>query len=170
MSYSIRNKKSILGKEFKETYDAMIRSVEGFDYWGRVVPKVSDVTWDSDEATALTIMDNRKEFYDEIKDFLHSSFSEYIKHDDDGVEIMDDVIKYQKLRLFKFNTEYPKKVTFDYNVYEVAEKNEVLKNNTHTLVAIDEKVTDRFDYATRIWWGRREGSYKVKEIRVMNGR
>ena len=68
--------------------------------------------------------------------------------------------------MFKFNTEYPRKVTLNYNVYEVAEKGEVLKKTTHDLVAIDEKVTDRFDYATRIWWGRREGSYKVKEIQI----
>ena len=170
MNYSIRNKKTLLGTEFIETYDAMIRSVEGFDYWGRVVPKVSDVTWDSDEATALTIMDNLEEFYDEIKDFLHDSLSEYIERDEDGVEIIEDVIEYQKVRLFKFNTEYPRKVTLNYNVYEVAEKGEVLKNTTHDLVAIDEKVTDRFDYATRIWWGRREGSYKVKEIGIMNER
>ena len=91
-------------------------------------------------------MDNLEEFYDEIKDFLHDSFSEYIERDEDGVEIIEDVIEYQKVRLFKFNTEYPRKVTLNYNVYEVAEKGEVLKNTTHDLVAIDEKVTDRFDY------------------------
>ena len=54
MNFIIRNKETILGKEFIETYDAMIRSVEGFDYWGRVVPSVSDVTWDSDETTGAS--------------------------------------------------------------------------------------------------------------------
>ena len=167
MNFIIRNKKTILGKEFIETYDAMIRSVEEFDYWGRVVPSVSDVTWDSDETTTLIVMDKRDEFYQEMKDFLYDSFSDILK---DDVDIIENVINYQKLRLFEFNSEYPKKRIFDYNVFEVAEKGEKLKQKSHTLLVRDGIIKDRFDYATRIWWGRREGSYKVNEIEVMNGR
>ena len=167
MNFIIRNKETILGKEFIETYDAMIRSVEGFDYWGRVVPKVSDVTWDSDETTTLIVMDKRDEFYQEMKDFLYDSFSDTLK---DDVDIIDNVINYQKLRLFEFNTEYPKEHTFNYNVFEVTEKGEKLKQKSHTLTVMDDTIKDRFDYATRIWWGRREGSYKVNEIEVMSGR
>ena len=116
MNFIIRNKETILGKEFIETYDAMIRSVEGFDYWGRVVPSVSDVTWDSDEATTLIVLDKRNEFYQEMKDFLYESFSDILK---DDADIIENVINYQKLRLFEFNTEYPKEHTFNYNVFEV---------------------------------------------------
>ena len=165
MNFIIRNKETILGKEFIETYDAMIRSVEGFDYWGRVVPSVSDVTWDSDETTTLIVMDKRDEFYQEMKDFLYDSFSDTLK---DDVDIIDNVINYQKLRLFEFNTEYPKEHIFNYNVFEVTEKGEKLKQKSHTLSVMDETITDRFNYATRIWWGRREGSYKVNEVEVMN--
>ena len=167
MNFIIRNKETILGKEFIETYDAMIRSVEGFDYWGRVVPSVSDVTWDSDEATTLIVLDKRNEFYQEMKDFLYESFSDILK---DDADIIENVINYQKLRLFEFNTEYPKEHTFNYNVFEVTEKGEKLKQKSHTLTVMDETIKDRFDYATRIWWGRREGSYKVNEIEVMSGR
>ena len=77
---------------------------------GRVVNSIRpNFAWDYERATAIKIVQNKSEFYNEIKIFL--------KYNLDN-EILDELIEYQKDTIIDPLKIYPINKSYKYNFYE----------------------------------------------------
>jgi radical SAM superfamily enzyme YgiQ (UPF0313 family) len=142
--WSIKNTNTVIGKEILETKKTLIDTLENNAHWNRLLPEISSHTWVHEEAMAIMIIKNKKNFYDELLEFIRSEFF---------VEISDDIFNKQYYGVVDPNVNYPKEIN---NMkFELNWNRENFEGNYS-------------EWAKEcIWWGRKSSRYltKITEIK-----
>jgi putative methyltransferase len=158
MSFVKNPKKSkFLNKEYQETSKAINKVLKCKGPWGRAVDKIrNNFAWDFEEATAINIILNRKEFNKDIYNFM-KSFG--IKK-----ELLDDLIKFQDNATVDPTKSYPYTIETKFNFNEVIKFSSKLKQEkSEILIQGKNYHNDIFEWGKEtLWWGRRVAANKVK--------
>ena len=156
LNYIHKNPKSLLGKEQNQTINSMLNSIENKKYWGRILD-ISSITWNYEEASAITIGINWSKFCGELKEILNKW-----NIDED---ILTELINYQTLR---FNIPYRqnKKMVFNYNIHEYICENKTIQNKKNTITIKKTKkynTLDEWAHKT-FWYGKKTSTFKTDII------
>ncbi len=169
ISYGENNPKSIIGQELKFVSDI----IDGVTKGGSlefVIKRFGDITWYIEESSFLNIIYNKKNFYDELKNYLLS----YIKNIDG--DIISDLIKYSdqmvidpfcknimELELIYDFHEYFKEY------YRCIERPKLVQiKNKLTLFDIEEFNGNLPNYAKQIiWYGRKGGKFFHDQSKII---
>tara|TARA_B100000029_G_scaffold516349_1_gene629007 strand:+ start:2051 stop:3964 length:1914 start_codon:yes stop_codon:yes gene_type:complete len=157
LNYIKANKDSLLGKEYYSILNNMDLILQNKRHWGIVVPEISEINWSVDEATAIKVAMNYNEYEKDLRKFLTDTLKVNLED-----QILDNLLRYQKLRL---NHPGPEFYTgeFEYNIHDVIENSEVLKNQKSTIEFQSSGIENHYEWAKKILWhGRRTGDYKSK--------
>lgn len=149
---------SFLGRQLVKTSDALDGVLSCTSPWGRVVNSVrKNFAWDFEEATVIEIMQNKKEFYKEVKYFL-------VKNYQFRIDVLQDLINFQDSAMIDPAVSYPISKAFGYNIREVIFNNEKLKKSNLSLSFTNKNYYENyFEYGKEtLWWGRRVAAYKNK--------
>ncbi len=65
---------SLLHSEFVKTEKSIISFFTNNSPWGRKMPDISNLYWEYEEATAIAIAQNKKQFYNELSLYLSNSY------------------------------------------------------------------------------------------------
>ena len=151
---------TFISKEYYNIKNNLSKILKNKRHWGDLIQGVGDINWEVDEATCIRLIKVKDNFYKEIKEFILDNFSKNIN----DVDILDEIIKYQKIRLHDPNTIYPKHVYFETNIHEVITGNAELKKELKNYKIEGKNFHgDIYNWAKNIlWFGRRTGAYKTK--------
>jgi len=155
------NPNTFLGSELKDIRSILTKILKKEELWGRKVEEVTgNYYWDFEESTAIKTMMNKDKVYSEIQDFLIKTFPNV------DVMLIQDIVKFQQAIVKDPFENYPKKLSFNYNLKEVIYDSKPIKNGGHTYEFQSENYDgDVKDWAqTNIWWGRRNRAYETKVI------
>ena len=155
--YIKSNKESFLGKEYYSILENMGKILQNQRHWGIVVPEISEINWSVDEATAIKVAMNYGAYEDELIDFIKNGLNLSLED-----SLLNDVLKYQKLRLNHPGPEIYNG-NFEYNIHDVIENGEKLQKQFDVLEFQSSGVENHYEWAKKILWhGRRTGDYKSK--------
>ena len=125
--------------------------------WGRTLNDIREnFAWDFEEATSMRIVQNKKIFQKEVKQFLILNYN--IKE-----HIIDELIKYQDYAILDPNREYPAIVNFNYNIHDVIFNNKLKEGKNKLMFDGKNYNGDLFEWGKEtLWWGRRVAACKAK--------
>ena len=93
----IKYNKNFLNVEYNQTRNLIKNVFKKKEPWGRKIESVSKIYWEYEEATSIVISQNKKEFYDLVKDFMYEYYTweydkDYVYNDilDEQINIMKD--------------------------------------------------------------------------------
>ncbi|MBT3926416.1 MAG: hypothetical protein HOM52_14505 [Rhodospirillaceae bacterium] len=168
LDYCTDNPDLIIGKEYCEMLEIVERVLQGGS-WDVILPKFGEVVWPPEGASFLKFVDERDQYFSEMKGFV-----EYLITNA-GVEIddtlLDDVVRYQKeMTLSPYQK--AKRVNFEYdlqNFFAGAYLGEIAacKKSKNTV-----EVTPAVEYAGKlktfaqevVWYGRKGGHFSQARI------
>lgn len=163
MNYTKQHQDTFLGEEYNRIDINLRKIIKNERHWGDVLGHVSDINWEVDESTCIRLADpdTSKRFYKEIRVFCDILLGE--KSDR---ELLNDIFRYQKLRLHSFDKNYPIKDTFTYNIDGVVERKQNLKKKKNSIIFNGKNYnSDLFKWAKEIlWYGRRVAAYKTQTM------
>ena len=125
---------------------------------GDVIEGAGDINWEVDEASSIRLIKNKSIFYKEIKNFILENFA--ISHN----EYLNDIFKYQEVRLHDPFKKYPYIESFETNLHEVIYNNAKIQFK-ESYYSIEGKNFngDIYSWAKEnLWFGRRTAKYKTK--------
>lgn len=167
MNYTKQHQDTFLGEEYNRIDINLRKIIKNERHWGDVLGHVSDINWEVDESTCIRLADpdTSKRFYKEIRVFCDILLGE--KSDR---ELLNDIFRYQKLRLHSFDKNYPIKDTFTYNIDGVIERKQNLKKKKNSIIFNGKNYnSDLFKWAKEIlWYGRRVAAYKTQTMVAVN--
>jgi radical SAM superfamily enzyme YgiQ (UPF0313 family) len=99
----IRNNDNFVSNEFKLTKQSLKKTIENSGFWGRQVFGSDDLYWEYESASAITFEQNRKEYFDTLKQFITDTYgSQYTNFAD-----MNDhtIISYERKYPYTLNNQ-----------------------------------------------------------------
>jgi hypothetical protein len=152
------SKDSFIGKEYLNIKNNLQLILENKRHWGDVIEGAGDINWEVDEASSIRLIKNKSIFYKEIKNFILENFA--ISHN----EYLNDIFKYQEVRLHDPFKKYPYIESFETNLHEVIYNNAKIQFK-ESYYSIEGKNFngDIYSWAKEnLWFGRRTAKYKTK--------
>lgn len=73
--WSFDNEDTVLGREMSETKRCLYDVLENDSHWNRLLPELSDYTWNYEEVIPYMIVKNKDCFYKEIFNFIEEKFN-----------------------------------------------------------------------------------------------
>ena len=166
LSFAKANPNTFIGGEYHTIKEDLKNILANKRHWGYVIDDAGDINWAVDESTCIRIAKgkNKELFYNEIEDFLFSSYPEVDKN------VIEQVFKYQKCRLSGPSVTYPFSEQFEYNIHDVIEKQHSLKKENNVVEFNSKNYnSDLFTWAKEVlWFGRRVGRYKSSAKVIKN--
>lgn len=82
--------------EYNQTRNLIRNVFKKKEPWGRKIESVSNIYWEYEEATSIVISQNKKEFYDLVKDFMYEYYTWEYDKDYAYDDILDEQINIMK--------------------------------------------------------------------------
>ena len=151
----IKANDSFLNDEYKITKKSLQKILKKEQCWGRKVEdKTYDIHWEFQEATAINLLENKKSFYDNLKEFISNNYKV-------DTNVLNNIIEFQIYKVSSPDITYPFTKKFDYNLEQVLSGKQ-LKNGGHEYMFSHKNFDDVTTWAKEIlWWGRKNKSYEV---------
>jgi len=149
---------SLISNEYKEIKKNLLLILRNERHWGDVIENAGDINWEVDEATCIRLLNHKEIFYKEIKNFILENFEISNK------KYLDEIFRYQKIRINDPHVQYPFKEKFDFNIHDVIENNDEIIPITE-FYTVDAKNFNNtvYNWAKEVlWFGRRTAKYKTK--------
>ena len=117
ISFIEREEGSFLNEELNITRKNIDGVLAVEQPWGRIVPEVKEnFAWDFEEATAIKIVKNQKQFYTEVRRFLVEDIG-YLEDD-----VLEDLLAYQAAAIIDPAVHYPLNKSYSNNIHQVIHK------------------------------------------------
>ena len=163
ISFIEREEGSFLNEELNITRKNIDGVLAVEQPWGRIVPEVKEnFAWDFEEATAIKIVKNQKQFYTEVRRFLVEDIG-YLEDD-----VLEDLLAYQAAAIIDPAVHYPLNKSYSNNIHQVIHKDKLLERKENTLSLTAQNYDgDYYKWGKEVlWWGRRIGACKttIEEI------
>ena len=148
---------SLISNEYKEIKKNLLLILKNERHWGDVIENAGDINWEVDEATCVRLLDHKETFYKEIKNFILENFKINNK------KYLDEIFRYQKMRINDPHIQYPFKEKFEFNIHDVIVNNdEVLPITEFYTVDSKNYNNNVYNWAKEVlWFGRRTAKYKT---------
>lgn len=154
----MKNSDGFLNNQLEKTKETLDGVLDAKLPWGRVVSEVREnYAWDFEEATIIEIMKNKKQYYNDIREFLNANYSM-------PKDLLEDLLKYQDSAMLDPQITYPDKNAVQYNIHEVIHEGKPLQSKQYYLTSKNKNYDgDFYEYGKEtLWWGRRVAAYKNK--------
>ncbi|MFA6357079.1 MAG: radical SAM protein [Candidatus Omnitrophota bacterium] len=160
------NPKSLIGRELIALNDILDNVLKGIGF-DQFLPEFGEVNWPSEEATFLRLSNGIDLLYGECRQFLKSFFkAQHIKPD---LDILNDLLKYQRQRLVHYDDDYNSDHVFVLNFNIVEYINAVMQGESCSLrrgkkwyrIVRDQNFNgDKKRFAREaVWYGRKGGKF-----------
>lgn len=162
LEYAAASPRTLLGREYAFVRDLVENVLRGAS-WEQVIPEFGNVTWPTEEATFLRLVEKKELFYTELEDFLKQLDTKF------GWQInsnlMEDLMNWQKVIVM--DPYSPKELDFDldHNLHEYFEKvymeneGEFVRKECHLTAASRGQYNgDMESFAREVVWYGRKGS------------
>lgn len=163
------NRESLVGGEIARTRDVVLRSTNG----GRldlIIPKFGEIYWPLEEATFLNFVTNKKDFFDEIRDFVGVLAKECDQFIDNT--LLDDLVLYQSsLVKDPYVSELSVPLRYDLHDYfsRLRDGDAMLRKSPSRLKIKGDRsfAGDLESYAREVvWFGRKGGRFHHSDVTV----
>ena len=134
---------SLISNEYKEIKKNLLLILKNERHWGDVIENAGDINWEVDEATCVRLLDHKETFYKEIKNFILENFKINNK------KYLDEIFRYQKMRINDPYIQYPFKEKFEFNIHDV------IVNNDEVLPITEFYTVDSKNYNNNVYnWAK----------------
>jgi hypothetical protein len=166
LSHALLTSDSILHKELNNIDDLLNNVLQGHGF-DQYVEGAEDISWPSEEASLLRILENIDKFYEQISSFIFQHYEDRIKKDNEAKTLINDIITYQRHLIMTWKTQKKKSISLNYNIHEYfndlrAGKLGELVQGEHRYACVAYKNYDG-DKATFsreiVWYGRKGGKF-----------
>lgn len=165
LEYAAACPQTLLGREYASVRDLVENVLRGAG-WEQVIPEFGNVTWPTEEATFLKLVENKDVFYTELVDFLKQLDAEFGWHINPN--LMNDLMIWQKVIVMDPHSPERLEFDLDYDLLEYLERayvgseGELVRKDCHHAAVYRREYGGDLETFARevVWYGRKGGRFQ----------